>query len=58
MYFLDLLWLWYNSAKFHHCRRCVTDFRDGGLFGGGGTLLKIVKTPILQSKPLVAASAI
>ena len=23
---------WYNSAKFHHYRICVTDFRDGGLF--------------------------
>ena len=26
IYFLDLLWLRYNCAKFHHCRICVTDF--------------------------------
>ena len=31
IYFLDLLWLRYNCAKFHHCRICVTDFREGGL---------------------------
>ena len=33
IYFLDLLWVRYNCAKFHHCRICVTDFRDRGLFG-------------------------
>ena len=27
IYFLDLLWVRYNCAKFHHCRICVTDFR-------------------------------
>ena len=32
IYFLDLLWVRYNCAKFHHCRICVTDFRDGGPF--------------------------
>ena len=29
--FLDLPWVRYNCAKFHHCRICVTDFREGGL---------------------------
>ena len=33
IYFLDLLWVRYNCAKFHHCRICVTSFREGGLFG-------------------------
>ena len=32
IYFLDLLWVRYNFAKFHHCRICVADFREGGLF--------------------------
>ena len=32
IYFLDLLWVRYNCAKFHRCRICVTDFREGGLF--------------------------
>ena len=32
IYFLDLLWVRYNCAKFHHCRICVTDFREGGNF--------------------------
>ena len=27
-YFLDLLYVRYNRAKFHHCRICVTDFRE------------------------------
>ena len=27
IHFLDLLWVRYNCAKFHHCRICVTDFR-------------------------------
>ena len=31
-YLLDLLWVRYNCAKFHHCRICVTDFREGGPF--------------------------
>ena len=31
--FLDLLWVRYNCAKFHHCRICATDFRERGLFG-------------------------
>ena len=32
IYILDLLQLRYNFAKFHHCRICVTDFREGGPF--------------------------
>ena len=32
IYFLDLFWLSYNCAKFHHYRICMTDFREGGLF--------------------------
>ena len=31
-HFLDLLWVRYNSAKFHRCRICVTDFREGEPF--------------------------
>ena len=31
-YFLDLLWVRYNCAKFDHCRICVTDFKEGGTF--------------------------
>ena len=30
--FLDLHWLRYNCAKFHHCRIFVIDFMKGGLF--------------------------
>ena len=29
IYFLDLLWVKHNCATFHHCRICLTDFRDG-----------------------------
>ena len=29
IYFLDLLYVWYNCVKFHHCRICVTDVRTG-----------------------------
>ena len=29
LYFLDLPQVRYNCAKFHHCRICVTDFREG-----------------------------
>ena len=32
IYFLNLLKIRYNCAKFYHCRICVTDFREGGLF--------------------------
>ena len=32
IYFLDLLWVRYNCAKFHYCRICVTNFLDGGPF--------------------------
>ena len=26
---MDLLWVRYNCAKFHHCRIRVTEFREG-----------------------------
>ena len=29
IYFLDLLWVRHNCAKFHYCRICVTDSRRG-----------------------------
>ena len=29
IYFLDLFQVRYNCAKCHHCRVCVTDFREG-----------------------------
>ena len=32
IYFLDLLWLRYSCAKFHHYSIYVTDFMKGGLF--------------------------
>ena len=32
MYFLDLLQVRYNCAKFHQCTICVTDFRERGPF--------------------------
>ena len=30
--FFDLLEVKYKCAKLHHCRICMTDFRDGGTF--------------------------
>ena len=33
IYFLDLLQVRYNFAKFHHCRISVTGFREWCLFG-------------------------
>ena len=32
IYFLDLLWIRYDCAKFRSCRIFATDFRKGGLF--------------------------
>ena len=32
MYFLDHLQVRCNCAKFHQCRMCVTEFREGGVF--------------------------
>ena len=32
IYFLDLLSVRHNCATFYHCRICVTDFRERGLF--------------------------
>ena len=33
IYFFELLYVRYNCGKFHHCRICVTDSREGVLFG-------------------------
>ena len=30
IHFLDLPYVRYNCAKFHHCRICVVDFREDG----------------------------
>ena len=30
IYFLDLLRVRYNCAKFHHCKICLTDFKEEG----------------------------
>ena len=47
--FLDLLWVRYNCAKFHHCRIRVTDFREGrGLFALPLLPLAAPKKPILN----------
>ena len=32
IYILDFLQVRYNCAKSHHCRICVTDFREGVLY--------------------------
>ena len=32
IFVLDLLLVRFNCAKSHHCRICVREFRDGGLF--------------------------
>ena len=32
IYFFDLLRVRYNCAKFHYCRICVKDFREGDFF--------------------------
>ena len=48
LYFMDLLYVRYNWAKFHHCRICVTDFKEEVL----STLshpLAALKRPILNS---------
>ena len=36
----------YNSAKFHHCGICVTDFREGGLFAPSSHPWAAPKKPI------------
>ena len=30
IHFLDVPLVRYNYAKFHHCRICVADFKEGG----------------------------
>ena len=48
-YFLDLLWVRFNCAKFHHYRICVTDFGEGGLFTPPPLhLWAVLKKPILN----------
>ena len=32
IYFLDLLYVRYDCAKFHYCEIFVTNFKEGGLF--------------------------
>ena len=48
MYFLDLLYVRYNCAKFHQCRICVTDFREGGPFCPSPHPWAAPKKPILN----------
>ena len=52
--FLDLLDVRYNCAKFHHCRICVTDFKEVGVGGGGGGFL----LPPIHEQPLKDPSRI
>ena len=47
-FFLDLLWGRYNCGKFHHCRICVTNFREeGGIFAS---------PPPIREQPLKSSS--
>ena len=32
IYVLDLVWARHNCTNCHHCRICLTDFREGGRF--------------------------
>ena len=48
IYFLDLLQVRYNCAKFHHCRISVTDFRERGLFAPPPPIHEEPKKPILN----------
>ena len=56
IYFLDLLWVRYNCAKFHHCTICATNFREQGPFwplphpwaDPKKPILNRVKDPILR----------
>ena len=52
IYFLDLLWVRYNCAKFHHCKICVTDFKKVGK--GGGELFHLSPHPwAAPKKPIL-----
>ena len=48
IYFLDLLWVRYNFAKFHHWKICVTDFRCPWA-PPRRTTMNSVKTPLLMT---------
>ena len=48
IHFLDFLWVRYNCAKFHHCRICVTDFREWGPFCSPPLPCAAPKIPILN----------
>ena len=48
IYFLDVLWVRYNCATFHHCRICVTEFREGGPFWPAPHPWVAAKKPILN----------
>ena len=48
IYFLDLRWVRYNCAKFHHFRICVKNFREGGLFAPPPHPWAAPKKPILN----------
>ena len=47
IHFLDLHYVRYNCAKFHHCRICVADFREGSLFAPTHSWT-VPKRPILN----------
>ena len=49
IYFLDLLWVRYNCAKFHHCTICATNFREQGPFWPLPHPWADPKKPILNS---------
>ena len=46
-YFLGLLWVRYNCVRFHHCRICVTYFKERGPFCSPHPWA-FPKTPILN----------
>ena len=48
IYFLDLVYVRYNCAKFHHCEICVTDFREGCPFWLPPHPWAVPKMPILN----------
>ena len=48
IYFLELLCVSYNCAKFHHCRIYVTGFREGGPFCSPSHPWAAPKKPILN----------